>query len=266
MPSSRPFLVSLLACPTLLLSSAVVQPAVPPRPLASPARLVGEADGGAMRLLDQALALLGPGRLQWLEVEVWQRMTCEDLTYEAKGSLLTAPGNRRRLVLEITSGRAKGQVQMLSDGKRFYSTSQVGQGRPAVWQTDLPKQAAACEGLFQQQGIGGPAGLLAVIRYRLQQPRRELVQWDGRQVVRITGDWPAVAGRQLPPGTPAELVARHCRLYLDAATLWPYRVEWWGTDGLGCDVLLSEIEYRDPILNQPLPEQRCQREFTYRPA
>jgi hypothetical protein len=263
MPSSRSFLISLLACPAVLLSSALMQPAAPASLLDRPAGPGQVSDAGATHLLDQALALLRPERVQWLEVKVWQRTKCDDLTYQAEGTFQAAPGNRRRLALEVTSGRARGQVLTLCDGQRLYQTSRVGQNPPALWQTELPKAADTCEALFQQQGAGGPGGLLTVIRQRLQQPRREVVLWGGQEVVRITGEWPGVAGRTLPPGVPAEAVARRCRLYLNSITLWPQRVEWWGTDKAGRDVLLEEIEYRTPILNQPLSPERYQRDFTF---
>jgi hypothetical protein len=39
-------------------------------------------------------------------------------------------------------------------------------------------------------------------------------------------------------------------------------VEWWGPDPpLADDSLLVQMEFRDPVLNQPLSPERCAREF-----
>jgi hypothetical protein len=65
----------------------------------------------------------------------------------------------------------------------------------------------------------------------------------------------------LPP-----LVARECRLYLSAATGWPYRLEWWGAvSPNGPEGLLLQMEFRNPRFYAELPRPLAG-EFTFNPA
>jgi hypothetical protein len=272
----RSFLFTLLACPTLLLTGAVVQPAAPSAPLDYPAPPAGAADAATLRVLDQAVALLAPERVAWLAMTVWQRVDCDDdLSYEAEGRYLAAPEQRRSLRVQVSVGRTRGHVQAVSDGRRLWQTSRIGDGPPTVTVVDLPAgsstlaTAAAGQAFLQGRGLAGAWGLLSAIRQQLRQPRGEKVRWCGREVVRITGEWPTDGARlaSLPEDVPLTLVPRRCRVYLDSRTLWPCRVEWWGQEAdSGADVLLSQIEFRAPVINRPLSPEACVREFTVTPA
>jgi hypothetical protein len=199
---------------------------------------------------------------------VWQRVECdEDLCYQAEGRYLAAPGHRRSLRLQVSVGRTRGQVELVSDGCRLWQMQRVGAGQPVVSLLELP--AGSCQEFLQRRGLAGAGELVTAIRVHLQQPRRETIRWGGRQVYRITGEWPTDAARlaSLPEDLPATVVPRRCRVYLDARTLWPCRVEWWGQDPSGGgDVLLSQIEFRDPVVGRPLPPEQCAREFAFPPV
>jgi hypothetical protein len=227
----------------------------------------GAADPAAAQLLDRALARLAPDKVQWLSMTVWQRVQDDDLCYEAEGRFQAAPGLRRRLNLRVTVGSTVGQVRVFSDGRRLVHSSQVGAEPAAVRQVNLPAQpAGAGDAVLRQHGLGGVQALLLAVRQHLTQPRREVIVWGGSEVIRITGEWPVNAARLAAlPDLPGSAVPRRCRVYLDARTLWPRRVEWWGTEKGGAGVLLSQVEFRDPILNRPLSPERCAREFAWTP-
>jgi hypothetical protein len=268
MARCRPFVVSLLACPLLVLAGSAIPRAAPSSQFDQPAPAAATADPRAVELLDRAVARLDPERVQWQEATVWQRTACADLRYQAEGRFLAAPGNRRRLNLRVKVGQARGELRVVADGRRLRVAGQVGERAPAVWEAELPGQPDACAEVLRQQGVGGAGALLAVIRRGLQRPQREVVRWGGGEVYRITGEWP---GDRPPTGTPTEdgqgsAVPCRCRLYLDVRTLWPRRVEWWAEESGGGAALVSEVEFRDPVLNRPLPPERCPREFALGPT
>jgi hypothetical protein len=218
-------------------------------------------DPTTLKVLDQALGKLTPAKVQWLQMTIWQRVDCEDLCYKAEGRFLAAPGQRRCLRLAVTVGRTRGEVEAVSTGKNLQARSQVGDGTPALTQLALPAQADAAESMLQQHGLGGVVTLLQGLRDHLKQPRREVILWGGKEVIRLSGAWPVNAARlaSLPDDLPASSVPRHCRVYLDSRTLWPLRVEWWASGG----VLLSQVEFRDPAIDHPLSQEACAREFAF---
>ena len=56
---------------------------------------------------------------------------------------------------------------------------------------------------------------------------------------------------------------RQCRLFLDARTRWPHRLEWWGpAPPRKGDSLLLQMEFRNPRLGQPLADA----EFAFQPG
>ena len=55
---------------------------------------------------------------------------------------------------------------------------------------------------------------------------------------------------------------RQCCIYLDTETFWPHRLEWWGAEKSSePSQLLSQTEYREAIVNQPLSAERLAAEF-----
>jgi len=270
MPRPRPFLLSFLACPCLLLGQAVVQPAAPSTSLDSSAPIpeTGRGDAAAIQLLDDALACLTPDKVQWLQMTVWQRVHCDDFGFQAEGRFLAAPGRRRRLRLDVRVGRTRANVQVISDGQRLCHRTQVCQETPAVTHLDLPAEPdGAAEGLLQRHGVGGVTALLQALRDHLQQPRREAALWGGSKVIRLTGAWPVSAARlaSLPEDQPASSVPRSCRVFLDPQTLWLRRAEWWGMGPGGTGALLSQVEFRDPVINHPLTMRQAAAEFSLEP-
>jgi hypothetical protein len=77
---------------------------------------------------------------------------------------------------------------------------------------------------------------------------------DGANLVPANQSWTA--------GLP-----RQCHLYLDAQTLWPGRVEWWGPAAPGGgEVLVAQVEFRNPVVNRPLTAEVCARLFAFEPG
>jgi hypothetical protein len=260
----------------LSLSPAPAEPAPPPQP-SLPAAPPPAADRTAAATLDRALAALDDARVGWLEAEVWQRVRLPGYAYEADGYYRKAPGDRFRLQVQTHIGGKTGGLLLVCDGAELWQATRVGDG---PWQgpsrrgpsepAALPPGLGALAGKKAEKvptpavAPGGVAPLLRRLRDRLLWARQELTRDDGAEAIRLVGVWPkegaeslAPAGSEWPACTP-----RQCRLTLDAHTLWPRRVEWGGpvTPG-GGDVLLAEVEFRNPVFNQPLPPERCAREF-----
>ena len=287
MSCSRFVLLPLVACSALLLTGSIgpgrPSPGPPPAPAAAPpARLSQPAppadvapDPAAGAALDRALALLAPDRLRWLEVTLWQRITIADLSCEAEGRYLAAPGGRFRIDLKTHHGNCTGALQVINDGTTLWEATKIGPGNwgeykryrvEAVRQElDDPATAPAVRDEFvRDQNCAGVLALLPALRERMTWFRLERVRRDGRLLVKLSAAWkPAEAEALVPAGTPwPDDLPRQVRLYLDPESSWPHRLEWWGPDpGRPDDSLLIQMEFRDPVLNRPLSEDRFGREF-----
>jgi hypothetical protein len=250
----------------LSLSPAPVELALPPLP-AAPAP---SADEAAAATLDRALAALEGA--EWLEADVWQRVRMPGYAYEAEGHYLKAPGGRFRLQVRTHAGDEPGELLLVCDGGEPCQATRVGAGpwqsasrRPEPERT-VPEGWGALVGKKAEPAPapavapGGVAPLLRRLHDRMLWVRQEVTQHDGTRAIRLTGVWPTEAAESLAPaGAPwPDCLPRQCRLTLDARTLWPRRVEWGGpvTAG-GGDVLLAEVEFRNPVVNRALPPERC---------
>jgi hypothetical protein len=241
--------------------------------LAQSAPAAPDAQAGAT--FEKALAPLDPSRLAWLETKLWQQMHTENITCEAEGRFLSGPGHRFRLDLTTRHGATAGTIQVVSDGSTLWRATRTGKGKwtrtsrvrlkdvlPLLNRPDT--SPVARDEFYQDQGCGGLPTLLPSLRQRVDWVRKEAVRRNDRLFVKLSGTWaPAVAAALAPADKPwPPHLPRQCRLYLDPGTSWPHRLEWWGPDpGRGDDVLLVEMEFRDPVLNRPLTAEQCAREF-----
>jgi hypothetical protein len=208
-------------------------------------------------------------------MNLWQRVACDDFTYQADGRYLCAPGHRLRLDLKVLVGPTQGELQMISSGTAFRCSWRTDrEASPAITtlpfacKTDgagkaLPLQEA--DRILADHGCPAVAPLLRTVRERLQEPRWKMSRWKEHDAIQVTGKWcsqsiPTAGNGTLPPA----MALRACRLYVDARTLWPHRIEWWGSPAPDRpSVPLVEVEYRDPVLNQPLSAERCAHEFAF---
>jgi hypothetical protein len=274
----RYLLLPALVVPTLLLAGALNHPVAPPAAAAAPPPSAA-ADVAATQALERAIVQLSPERLAWMEATVWQQLACDDFTYQAEGRYLAGPDHRLRLNLKVFLGRVRSEIQVVSDGSTLWQSSRVEGGQPVVSRVELEKVLQALyrpvvrpqvrDEFLQNQCFAGLGPLLQGLRKRMVADRAEAVTWKGKAVTRLTLHWSAEQAAVL--ATPGEAwpayLPRKCRLYLDAASLWPLRLEWWGpTSRQVEDTLVLQMEFRDPVLNKPLSKEECAREFSFQPG
>ena len=63
----------------------------------------------------------------------------------------------------------------------------------------------------------------------------------------------------------SSLPVRLAYVYLNAKTLWPTRLEWWGIDKTKTPRPILRIEFLDPEINHELTAAECARMFSYQP-
>ena len=211
--------------------------------------------------LECAIAALDPGRVPWLYTALWQEVSAEPLVFQAEGTYQAGPDRRVRIDMEVRCESARRNWQMICDGQAIWEIDSAGSERPRWQKRVLPGERSgerltappdpSCLGSF-----AGPGPLLQSLRRDVVFTHLETVRWRARDVILLTGarsrvqtNWPHYHPRQ-------------CRLVLDALTLWPHRVEWWGpAPGVAGDIRLVQIEFRQPVLHHPVDESL----FTFEP-
>jgi hypothetical protein len=269
----RTVLLPVLACAALLLTGAVGPQSAPvAAPAPAPPAHIDPAAAGA---LDRAIDLLDPRQTPWLELTLWQRVRSDDLSYQAQGRYLLAPGRRLRLELQVQVGETQGETLMVSDGQVLWKANRIGPNDRTVTKVEIgtvvedlanPGTAPQLRDVFlQDHCLAGIAPLLRGLRQRMTGLRQEAVRWKGRDILLLTGSWPAAPAGVVAGGE--SFASRQCRLFLDTATAWPHRIEWWGPAPEGeASALLLEMEFRNPRLNRELTPEQCAREFTFDPG
>jgi hypothetical protein len=259
------------------LMGAFGSPAAPPAPtLPLPPNL---PDDAATQTLDRAVAAMAPERLGFVEMKLWQRVTLPNLKYEATGRYLMGSQRRFRLDLQTKQGGGQATRLAISDGATLWEARRSVSGDwSTVTRLDLAPLLAVLDGegtaaLLRAEILDGPRfggiwPLLRNVRARMNWVMVEQVSHDSKPRLRLTGVWRAdfaafiCESEAWPAGLPEQ-----CRLELDALTLWPHRLEWWGpTVAGGADTLLAELEYRDPVVHTTLSPERCAKEFTFQPG
>jgi hypothetical protein len=242
----------------------------PPPPSAGGAEIAEPA-----RFLDRAIEAYAPERITWAELRLWQRIVDDGAAYEVQGRYLAAPGHRLRLELETRVGRTRAAMKWVSDGRVLWQWQRVGTQAPTLLGTELPhaqtglstadQVAWAVGETLRTKAFGGVSPLLKMVRERLGNLRGKAIRWRGFEIIQVTGAWPEDPGQlaDMPDYLRPRHVPRLCSIYLDAKTLWPHRVEWWGSEQPDDQpVLLLQTEFREPVLNRPLPPDRCAQEFS----
>jgi hypothetical protein len=256
--SSALFIIT-MACSTILLTGAL-------SPQSAATSGPGETlfhpqspPTAAGRLLDEVIAGLTPSPTsrgaEWLSMTLWQKMTDGENSFEAEGRLLRGPKHRIRLELDVKSGK-RAKVTHTCDGVTLRQLLHIGSEVPVLYTYLLPGDgtpatAAERETFLEQHGIADFLPLLRRLRDGLKNPTQQTGMWQDLPAICIAGEWSP------RDDTPAELRPpvrpRACHVYLDAATRWPFRIEWWGSEKPSqAPRLLLQMEFRDVVLNQPI--------------
>jgi hypothetical protein len=252
-------------------------PISPPQPtLALPPNIT---DPAAEQTLNRTIVALAPERLGCVETQLWQKVTLPNLTYEANGRYLLGPQRRIRLELHTKQGTGVTTRLAVCDGATLWEGQRVGGGEwERVTKLDLATVLATLEGegrraqlraqFFQEPRFEGVVPLLRDLLGRMNWVKEEKMERDGQPRLRLAGVWKAdfAAAIRSAPTWPAGL-PEQCRLELDALTLWPYRLEWWGPATAGAaDTLLAQVEFRNPVVYPTLSPERCAKEFAFEPG
>ncbi len=239
-------------------SASIMPPAQTPVP---PPVYPLVADPEAVATLDRAVTALEPARLPWLHTAIWQEITAEPLVFQAEGTFQAGPGGRARVDMEVRSNRAKRNWQMICDGQAIWEINGAGSDNPRWVKRLLPgdrpgERTTARPDALCLGSLAGPRPLLEGLRRDVVFTRKESARWRGKDVIVLTG------ARERPKGDWSTYDPRQCRLVLDAGTLWPHRLEWWGpVPNATGDMRLMQIEFRNPMPNHPVNESL----FTFNP-
>jgi hypothetical protein len=173
-----------------------------------------------------------------------------------------APGDRSRFDVNVLVGTTHGQLRQVCDGRTLQCSTRVGDDTPVVMRCSLPGTGRT--EFLQEQGFAGVAPLLRSLRRALQNVQCQKRDWKGLDVIVISGIWPQETERSA--GLPKEFKPRYqprlCCIFLDAQTLWPHRLEWWGSEQPNqANTLLVQTEFRNPVINRVLPPEQCAAEF-----
>jgi hypothetical protein len=267
-------LLALLAAVPLFLAGALRRPAADsPSPfIVQPVAVAPELAGPRATprdLLDRAVERLSPDCIAWLRVGLWQRMYGPETEFASEGTLQLGPEHCARLELTVHHGSVPARWLVVSDGHALAHVIQVGKCPPSVTSRLLlgndstPAEAPKSpDQSLRELGCGGPYPLLKELRTRLREVQAETGLFREQPIVRLKGRLVSAG----PSAAPASAVAADfCYLYLDARSLWPGRLEWWGASRTSTPRLLLEMEFRNPELNRPLSLSQCVRAFSYRP-
>ena len=194
------------------------------------------------QILDLAI-----GRLQevrWLNVRIHQAKHGGPRPWTSRGTLHRGPDGCARLDLVFETANA-GAVQSLivSDGGSLAEVAIRAGSPPDVLGSKLPTDPAARDLVLDQYGCGGPIAVL-------KQLRKQVARWT----LEVGPDDLTLRGVLAE----ASDGCRDVRVRMDG-TLWPTRVEWRKATG----GLLSEVEYRRPVIDEAPTVEQCGKLFTY---
>jgi hypothetical protein len=181
-----------------------------------------------------------------------------------------------RFDVNVRVGQTVGKLRLVNDGVTVWQSIQTGGARAVVERWEMPglgdtlktpaDVAQARMQLLEEHCFLGLAPMLRKLRQGVQSARLRQQRWNGHDVQIVSAAWPVndASLASLADFARPRLPLRQCRAYLDAQTLWPYRIEWWGAEKPHQPhQLLVQTEYREPLLNQPLSPERCAGEFAF---
>jgi hypothetical protein len=243
-----------------------------PQSITLDAAIVG-AGIDAGQLLEKAAEKLTPQRMPWLKTQIRQTMTDAHTNFAAKGFLQRGPNHCARLEMVVFPGAAtkpdeKHRLLVVSDGdvlaqvRHAPGMEPVLRVDPLLANEESVATHAAKEQFLNGRSCGGPGALLQEFHLHLQNGTLQTGVLQGTPVIQIKGDIPAEA---MSKCMRTIIPVRHAYIYLDAKTLWPHRIEWWGADKKHPLRAILSIEFFEPELGCELSDEECMRTFSYRP-
>jgi hypothetical protein len=255
----RSLLLLAFACLSVSFGSAFREPNSPVT--APPPVYPLIADPLARQALEDAIAALHPTKIQWVQTAIWQQVRAAPLNFQAEGTYQSGPGHRLRFELQARYQDSSRRLLIINDGRTLWQTEQGTEPDAKLtrvnWlsllqllnSSDTSAQARA--EFYRAHLFTGPRALLESMQESVIFTRLDRIRWQERDVLLLAGVRNAASDKSCGMFEP-----RQCRLVLDARTFWPDRVEWWGpAPGVAGDVRLSVLEFRQPVLHQPLPEE-----------
>jgi hypothetical protein len=255
------FLILGLSCAIFLMTSAFDQRVLTDTPAVSTfIPQSAEAPGGP--LLDKLISAVAPERVQWLQMTVLQKMFEDNC--QSEGRFILGPGQRRRLEMKVRVNSVAGSnVFTVSDGQNICQARWTEGKQPRLKKIALPdSDIAGRDRYLLEHGLGGLLPLLTQIREHLHEPIQQAGLCQQRKAIRLSGAWKTDEDR--PKNLPAHLRPSQCAVYLDAESFWPFRIEWIGCPRPGDrPVLLMQMDFRDPVINQPPSDAECASLFEF---
>ena len=252
------FLLPLLSAAPLFLAGALRRPVPDAAASFSPQTVPLAPDlvsADAATLFDRALDRIGPEKVRWLKVHLRQHMETAETAFDAEGTLQLGPDRCARLEMNVNTGGKRSRSLVVSDGHAVAQATESGSGPPNITTGLLGDRR------LEELGCGGPYPLLKELRNRLASLKAEIGLLQRRPVVRIGGR----LAKKSPGADAMPPLADFCYLYLDAQSLWPGRLEWWGSDAKQNARPVLAMEFTDPEVNRALSLDECVRVFSYRP-
>jgi len=267
MRACRLLLLPLLAGLAISLAGALTVSSSSYPHTAPPPALPLRPDSSAAHALAGALERLSADQTRWIKAQLWQKVDIPPLAFQAEGLYQGGPAHRLRLELRVRSAGTLSRLLMVSDGQTLWQVREVAGSPVSVSRMELPtvleavdrpEAAAVRADFYQNQFFAGLVPLLRSLQEQVTFTRLENSRWREHHVLVLTGARSGAADSAWPVHLP-----RQCRLFLDAQSLWPHRLEWWGpAPNSSGDMLLAQVEFRDPVLNQPASDDQ----FTFQPG
>ena len=233
------------------------------------ANLSGEIT--AKHLLEKTMETLSAAQVRWLKTKICQTMTDEESNFSAEGFLQRGPNHCARLEMQVRTDGVTSRLLIVTDGAVLAQERTIHDHPPEIVCEDLPPESPAPSGnapsardaYLAGKGCSGPMTLMQQLFPHLKNLKLRTGMLQGQPVIQVKGE--------IQPGDYAPLAhtiipVRHCYIYVDAKTLWPRRIEWWGQKKFGSLRCVMQIEFRDPAVNEELSLEECAHLFSYQPA
>jgi hypothetical protein len=224
----------------------------------------------ARQLLEKALQKLDAEEAAWLNTKIRQTVHNADSCFVAEGFLQRGPRQCARLELEIVSSGARSRFVVVSDGEILAQVQKTQASRsvaevvrlPAIESEAAEKSQAVRAAFLDGKNCGGPAALLRPIHQHLKAGTLQTGLLHEHPVIHVKGDLDL---GKFPAFADTNLTVFSVSVFLDARTLWPVCIEWWGANGTKAARPLAQIEFREPIIGVPITDDECASMFSYSP-